>query len=102
MVTPPVRRACIGSSGQILPNVANLSPSLGVVQLVHLGPRQRRGFLDGLLSHEGVGVQPARDEVVPIEPDRLPSVCEPYLEASAVIVYAAVRDDADGVAFGHG
>jgi hypothetical protein len=33
--------------------------SLGVVQLFHLSPRQRRGFLDGLLSHEGVGVQPA-------------------------------------------
>src|SRR6516164_6881407 len=34
---------------------ANLSPSLWIVQLVHLSPRQRRGFLDGLLSGEGVG-----------------------------------------------
>jgi hypothetical protein len=32
--------------------------SLGV-QLVHLGPRQRRGLLDGLLSREGVAAQPA-------------------------------------------
>ena len=76
--------------------------SLGVVQLVYLSPRQRRGFLDGLLSRKRVGTQPARDKVVPIEPDRRPSVREPYLEASAVIVYAAVRNDADGVAFGHG
>jgi hypothetical protein len=29
--------------------------SLGVVQLVHLSPRQSRGFIDGLLSREGVG-----------------------------------------------
>ena len=33
--------------------------SLGVVQLVDLSPRQRRGFLDGLLSREGLGAQPA-------------------------------------------
>ena len=33
--------------------------SLGVVQLFHLRPRQRRGFLDGLLSREGVAAQPA-------------------------------------------
>jgi hypothetical protein len=33
--------------------------SLGVVQLVHLSPRQRRGFLDGLLSRDSVGAQPA-------------------------------------------
>jgi hypothetical protein len=32
---------------------------LGVVQLVHLSPRKCRGFLDGLLAREGVGVQPA-------------------------------------------
>ena len=33
--------------------------SLGVVQLFHLRPRQRRGFLDGLLSREGLAAQPA-------------------------------------------
>ena len=76
--------------------------SLGVVQLVHLSPRQRRGLLDGLISREGVRAQPACDKIVPIKPDRFPSVCEPYLEASAVIVYAAVRDDANEVALGHG
>jgi hypothetical protein len=43
-----------------------------------------------------------RDLVVPTEPDRFPSVREPYLETSAVAVYATVRDDAEGVAFGHG
>jgi hypothetical protein len=33
--------------------------SVGVVELIQLSPRQRRGFLDGLLSREGVGAQPA-------------------------------------------
>jgi hypothetical protein len=32
--------------------------SLGV-QLAHLNSRQRRGFLDGLLSREGIAAQPA-------------------------------------------
>jgi len=46
-------------------------------------------------------VQPARDGVVPIEPDRWLSVCKPYFEASAVVVNAAVWDDTDWIAFGH-
>jgi hypothetical protein len=33
--------------------------SLGIIQLVHLSPRQHRGFLDGLLSRERAGIQPA-------------------------------------------
>ena len=33
--------------------------SLGIVQLVQFSPRKRGGFLDGLLSCDGVGAQPA-------------------------------------------
>ena len=33
--------------------------SLGIVQLVQFSPRKRGGFLDGLLSRERVGIQPA-------------------------------------------
>src|SRR5262249_58658012 len=41
--------------------------AMRLIPLVHLSPRQRRGFLDGLLSREGVVVQPAGETVVPIK-----------------------------------
>jgi hypothetical protein len=64
---------------------------------------QKRRFLaNGVFSRERAGIQPAWDEFIPVEPDRYPSVREPYLQTSAVIVYAAMRDDADWIAFGHG
>ena len=48
-----------------------------------------------------LSAQPACDKVVPVELDRFPSIPERYLKASAVIVHATVRDNADRVAFGH-
>jgi hypothetical protein len=80
---------------------ANVSLGVVGVQLVHLSPCQRRGFLDGVLPRERGGTHPTSDEIIPVEHDQLPSVREPHLHTSAVIVYATVRDDPDRVAFGH-
>ena len=41
------------------PHAAVQGLSLGVVKLIYLGPPQRCGFLNGLLSREGVAAQPA-------------------------------------------
>jgi hypothetical protein len=51
--------------------------SLGIVELVDLNLGKRDGLLDGLLLRDR-GAQPARDLVIPVEPDRLSPVREPY------------------------
>jgi hypothetical protein len=63
----------------------------------------RASLLTGYASVRYVDVSlPYAEPLVDGLKYREPPVREPHLEASAVIVYATVRDDADGIAFGHG
>ena len=50
------RAARIPRKNQLVCGLSGLS--LGVIQLVHLSPRQRRGFFDSLLAREGVAAEP--------------------------------------------
>lgn len=55
----PLKKLAVAAMRVCAIRFASSIAAIGVVQLVHLGPRQRRGLLDGLLSCEGVPAQPA-------------------------------------------